>query len=286
MNYDSLLKKIEIYKNKYNVKVIGNSFFGRKIFAVERTISSAFPTAIFLCSIHAREHITTDLVCKMLDDGLFDDIDNFNLSFILMANPDGVELVFNGLNSVPKKFKKNIEKINKNSSKFEFWKANGRGVDLNNNFDANFGTNINSHYPAPSGYVGQFAESEPETRAIVKYTKGVNPFITLSYHSKGEEIYYNFFQDEKRLIRDRKIAEYFARSTGYIIKNPEKISSGGYKDYSVQRLKIPALTIEVGSDNLNHPIGEKHLGEIYVHHKTIASCLQYAYNVFKNFEGK
>ena len=286
MNYDSLLKKIEIYKNKYNVKVIGNSFFGRKIFAVERTISSAFPTAIFLCSIHAREHITTDLVCKMLDDGLFDDIDNFNLSFILMANPDGVELVFNGLNSVPKKFKKNIEKINKNSSKFEFWKANGRGVDLNNNFDANFGTNINSHVPAPSGYVGKFAESEPETRAIVKYTKGVNPFITLSYHSKGEEIYYNFFQNKNQLVRDKKIAEYFAKSTGYIIKNPEKTSSGGFKDYCVQKLKIPALTIEVGSDNLKHPISEKYLDEIYARHKTIASCLEYAYNVFKDFEEK
>lgn len=286
MNYDSLLKKIEIYKNKYNVKVIGNSFFGRKIFAVERTISSAFPTAIFLCSIHAREHITTDLVCKMLDDGLFDDIDNFNLSFILMANPDGVELVFNGLNSVPKKFKKNIEKINKNSSKFEFWKANGRGVDLNNNFDANFGTNINSHVPAPSGYVGKFAESEPETRAVVKYTKGVNPFITISYHSKGEEIYYNFFQDKYQLVRDKKIAEYFAKSTGYIIKNPEKTSSGGFKDYCVQKLKIPALTIEVGSDNLKHPISEKYLDEIYAHHKTIASCLRYAYNVFKDFEEK
>lgn len=286
MNYDSLLKKIEIYKNKYNVKVIGNSFFGRKIFAVERTISPAFFTAVFLCSIHAREHITTDLVCKMLDDGLFDDIDNFNLSFILMANPDGVELVFNGLNSVPKKFKKNIEKINKNSSKFEFWKANGRGVDLNNNFDANFGTNINSHVPAPSGYVGQFAESEPETRAIVKYTKGVNPFITLSYHSKGEEIYYNFFQDKYQLVRDKKIAEYFAKSTGYIIKNPEKTSSGGFKDYCVQKLKIPALTIEVGSDNLKHPISEKYLDEIYARHKTIASCLRYAYNVFKDFEEK
>lgn len=286
MNYDSLLKKIDVYKNKYNVKIIGNSFFGRTIFAVERTISTEFPTAIFLCSIHAREHITSDLVCKMLDDRLFDDIDNFNLSFILMANPDGVELVFNSINSIPEKYKKNILKINNNLTDFSLWKANGRGVDLNNNFDANFGTNINSHIPAPSGYVGKFAESEPETRAVVKYTKSVNPFITLSYHSKGEEIYYNFFQDEKRLIRDRKIAEYFARSTGYIIKNPEKISSGGYKDYSVQKLKIPALTIEVGSDNLNHPIGEKHLGEIYVHHKTIASCLQYAYNVFKNFEGK
>ena len=286
MNYDSLLKKIDVYKNKYNVKIIGNSFFGRTIFAVERTISTEFPTAIFLCSIHAREHITSDLVCKMLDDRLFDDIDNFNLSFILMANPDGVELVFNGINSIPEKYKKNILKINNNLTDFSLWKENGRGVDLNNNFDANFGTNVNSIIPSPAGYIGEFAESEPETRAVVKYTKSVNPLITLSYHSKGEEIYYNFFQDEKRLIRDRKIAEYFARSTGYIIKNPEKISSGGFKDYCVQKLKIPALTIEVGSDNLKHPISEKYLDEIYARHKTIASCLQYAYNIFKDFEDK
>ena len=286
MNYKDLLLKIEKYKNKYEVKIIGESFFKRKIFAVERNLNKNFATAIFVCSVHARENIATDMVCKMIDDGLFDEIKNFNLSFILMANPDGVELCYNRLASVPENYKKILQKINNNKLDFKLWKANARGVDLNNNFDANFGTNIGSIKPSSSGFAGEFAESEVETQAIVNYLKNKNLFFVISYHTKGEEIYYNFFQDSFRLERDRLIAEKFAKSTGYLIKNPEKTSSGGLKDYVVSKLKIPSLTIEVGSDNLLHPITVENLEEIYKKHKSIANDLNFAYNVFVEFEEK
>lgn len=286
MDYKLLKNKINDYKQKYNVKIIGKSVFGRNIFAVERVVNPKLSTAIFLCSIHAREHITTDLVCKMIDENLFDKITNFNLSFILMANPDGVELSTGGLQTAPFFMQSKLFKINNQKNDFSLWKANGRGVDLNNNFDANFGTNVHSMVPSASGFVGEFAESEPETQAVTAYTKSVSPFFTISYHSKGEEIYYNFFQSGKQLERDKNIAEFFASQTGYKIKNPESLSSGGYKDYCVQKLGIPAITIEVGSDSLTHPIGFEHLCEIYERHKSIASMLEYAYNTTKEFEGK
>jgi hypothetical protein len=283
VNYSELLKKIDEYKKIYSVKEIGSSFFGRKIFAVERLENPSFPTAIFLCSVHARENITTDLVCKMIDEHLFDNISKFNLSFILMTNPDGVELCTGGLETAPPTERENLLNINGNSSDFSLWKANGRGVDINNNFDANFGTNVGSVVPAPSGFVGANAESEPETKAIVEYTKKIMPFLTISYHSKGEEIYFNFFQSGKELEMDNLIAKRFANSTGYVIKNPEKTSSGGYKDFCVQKLKIPALTIEVGSDYLSHPIGKEHLNEIFECHKNVATDLEFAYNVFREY---
>lgn len=286
MDYKSLQKKIKNYAKKYRVKVIGKSFFKRNIFAVEKIVNSSFPTAIFLCSIHARENIATDLVCKMIDDGLFENIKDFNLSFILMANPDGVELSKNGINSAPKKYKKALEDINHKSMDFSLWKANGRGVDLNNNFNANFGTNVGSYFPSSSGYVGTKPESEPETKAIVRYTKSLKTFLTISYHTKGEEIYFNFFQKGWRLKRDKMITEKFAESTGYVIKNPEMSSSGGYKDYCVQKLKIPALTIELGDDNLTHPLGENSLPEIFEKNKNVAKDLIFSYNVFKEFEEK
>ena len=75
--------------------------------------------------------------------------------------------------------------------------------------------------------------------------KKKNPFIVLCYHSKGEEIYYNYFQDEACLKRDKLIAEKFSKSTGYVIKNPEQLSSGGLKDYVVQKMRVPSLTIEL-----------------------------------------
>ncbi len=286
MNYQTLLKKIENYKKKYDVKIIGKTEFNRNIFAVEKTLSEDFFTAIFVSGVHAREHITTDLVCRMLDEGLFDTVKNFNVAFILMANPDGVELVYGGLFSAPENYQKFLKSINNGNDCFNLWKANGRGVDINNNFDANYGLNVHSKNPASSGFTGKFAESEKETRAIAEYTKSKNSFLSISYHSKGEEIYFNFFQNKKDLKRDKIIAKRFSKSTGYKIKNVEKVSSGGYKDYCVQKLHIPALTIEVGSDKLVHPIGEEYLEEIFLKHKNVAKDVEFAYNIFIEFEGK
>lgn len=286
MNYNELLEKLNNYKNEFQIKEIGTTKFKRKIFAVERILNENFATAIFVGSIHAREYITSDLICKFIDDGLLKNVNNFNLSFIIMANPDGVELACNGLESVPEKYQKRLLKINNNSKNFSLWKANGRAVDINNNFDAKFKSNINSKTFSSAGFAGHKPESELETKAIVKYLKRVNPFIVLCYHSKGEEIYYNFFQDKARLERDKLIAERFARSTGYIIKNPEKMSSGGLKDYVVEKLKIPSLTIEVGSDALSHPIKSESLEAIFEKHKSIANDLDFAYNVFIKFKEK
>lgn len=283
MDYISLIKKIDLYKQKYVVKLIGETYFKRKIMAVEIIKNNNNPTAILNASIHAREFITSDLVCKMIDDCLFDSIENFNVSIIIMANPDGVELVKNGIKSAPENERNNLLKINHFSNNFLMWKANGRGVDLNNNFDAYFGTNKNNYTFSPHGFCGYFAESEVESKAIANYTRLKQPFFTVSYHSKGEEIYYNFFQDKIRLERDKIIAEKFSSSTGYIIKNPEKTSSGGYKDYCVQALKIPSITIEVGNDNLTHPISEIYLDEIYEKNKNIAKDLSFAFDVFKDY---
>ena len=284
MDYSTLLKKLKTYKEKYKVYSIGKTEFNRDIFAVEVRKNQSFSTAFLIASIHARENITSDLLCRMLDENLFDEIQNFNVVLLPMANPDGVELCCHGLNSVNKKYHKNLLEINKGDSDFSLWKANARGVDLNNNFDANFGTNIGSNIPSSSGYAGKFAESEFETKALLEFTKNIKPFFTVSYHSKGEEIYYNFFQNKKELERDTIIANRFANSTGYTIKNSESTSSGGYKDFCVQKLKISSITIEVGNDNLSHPISKKYLDIIFERHKTIAKDLEFAYNVYNSFK--
>jgi len=286
MDYLSLLQKIKIYKEKYYVKTLGKTIFNRDIFAVEINRSDEFATAILVASVHARENITTDLLCKFLDEGLFDNIRNFNVSFILMANPDGVELSKHGIISAPKKCQKKLIESNKNSLDFSLWKANGRGVDINNNFDANFGTNVGSFVPATSGFLGDFAESEIETKIIANYTREKHTFFTISYHTKGEEIYYNFFQRGRSLERDKIIAEQFEKSTGYKIRNVEKVSSGGYKDFCVMKLKIPAITIEVGDDSLEHPIGTEYLEDIFNRNKFVAKDIEFAYNKFIKFQGK
>lgn len=284
MNYSELLQSLKTLDKNYKVKVIGKTKFKRKIFAVEKTLDKSFSTAIFVCSVHARENIASDVVLEMIRRGLFDKIKKFNLSFVLMANPDGVELQCGNLLSFPKRTQKKLIEFNGGSRDFSMWKANANGVDINNNFDANFGFNVHSSKPSSHGFVGKNALSEKESRAIANYTMKKNPFITISYHTKGEEIYFNFFQAEGRLLRDEKIAKRFSKSTGYEIKNVELTSSGGFKDWCVQKLKIPSLTIELGNDCWSHPIGKDKLLKIFDKNKTIAKDLQFAYNEFIKFE--
>ena len=64
------------------------------------------------------------------------------------------------------------------------------------------------------------------------------------------------------------IAEKVAKITGYIIKGTPN-SAGGYKDWCIEKLKIPALTIEVGNDNLTHPIKKRHVYRIYRKNKRV-----------------
>lgn len=286
MKYNELKQKLKNLNKNYQIVTIGKSLFGNEIFAVERVINRTLPTAILVGAMHAREHITASLLVKMLEDDLFSEIHNFNVVVVPITNPDGVILETEGLLQVPEKYRKSLIKINGNSTDFSMWKANGRGVDINNNFDANFGTNVHSSTFSSHGYIGEKSESEPETRVLVQYTKKLNTFLALSYHSKGEEIYYNFFQNSNELERDTAIAQRFAKSTGYKIVNVEKSSSGGYKDWCVQKLKIPSLTIEVGSDDLSHPVLDTHLDEIFERHKNIAKDLEFAYNVFSKFKEK
>lgn len=285
VQYNLLIKNLKNLNKNFNIKIIGKTKLKRNIYAVERFLNKDFFTAVFVASVHARENITTDLVVKFLEENLFENITNFNISIVPMLNPDGVELCYKGLESVDDKILKHqLFKYNEKNLDFSMWKANALGVDINNNFDAGFGKNVSKKAPSGQGYAGEYPESEKETQVVEKYIKSVNPFIVLAYHSKGEEIYFNYFQQGKILERDSLIAKKFAGSTGYKIKNVENFSSGGLKDWIVEKLKIPALTIEIGSDELLHPIKKENLDEIYQKNKTIANDLDFAYNVFMKYE--
>lgn len=205
------------------------------------------PVIIAQYSIHAREFITSHLALKQMQDFcLFGD--KGTVYFLPLTNPDGTIIAL---------------------KKDKLYKANARGVDLNVNFDANWGTGEkNTRDKGGENYIGEFAFSEKETIALRDFTLKISPDITVSYHSKGEEIYYQFFQGKKDNRRDARIAKTLAEVTGYTIKSTPN-SAGGYKDWCIKTLKIPAFTIEVGSDKLAHPIRYNHLEEIYQKNKKV-----------------
>lgn len=203
--------------------VIGYSFRNRAIFAfhVGESVGRQF---IAVYAVHAREWITARLALKHIRRGM----KSGGGWVVPLLNPDGAVL---------------------SQTARPLWKANARGVDLNCNFDADWGSGrLNTRARGSENCIGDFPFSEPETCALRDFTLKVRPYATLSFHTKGGEIYWEYGGKG-----DRRGAEIIADATGYKIK---KIygSAGGYKDWCIKKLRIPAYTVECGADELSHPI--------------------------------
>ena len=252
--YDRLLNDLELYESLgADVFYIGSTHLGNLI-PVVKAGNPLNPSVICVYGTHAREHITCALSYHHVQKHIREKQQDRCIYFLPMLNIDGVELCLKGLNSVRTYLnRKFLLEINKCNEDFSLWKANIRGVDLNTNFPARWGTGtLNKFCPAPSDYIGEFPLSENENLALYNFTKKISPCAVLSFHCKGEEIYWRFCQGQKNLERDYKIAKNLAGYTSYKLKDGFN-SAGGYKDWCIQCLKIPAFTIEVGNDDFSHP---------------------------------
>ena len=258
MNYSEFYNKLENCKlTKYS---IGKSEQGQDIYVFHVGRFSG-AQIIVQAGIHAREYITSLIALKQAKM-----LKNFHklkggISFVPCVNPDGVRVVLDGYENLPENSRQICAKLNKDCRLF---KANANLVDLNTNFSALWGLGEkNLHCKDTENFVGDFPESEKEVRALRDFTLKVRPKLTLSYHTKGEVIYYGFkTQPQKEILRDQKIGEILAKSCGYELVFSHN-SCGGYKDFCNHTLHIPAYTIECGSDDLSHPIEEEYLNSIY-----------------------
>ena len=188
------------------------------------------PVIFMQGAIHGREYITSHILIKEVE--YLQRVLSYGRVVVApMVNVDGV-------------------KIAQKDSRF---KCNARGVDLNTNFPARFGRGAsNKRARGFSDYVGAYPLSERESYDLCRFTNLLLPDATFSFHSKGEEIYYDFFDDD--LMEKHSVyANALSQKSGYKIV-AHLASAGGYKDYVLSTLKCPSFTVEVGSDALSHPI--------------------------------
>ena len=237
-------------------RIIGKSVLGRNIYAVK--IGTGRPTGIVQYAIHGREYITA----RLAETHFQTCIAAGSCWLVPLANPDGALLSQCGLSSVDDiQLQSWLTQLN-GGTDFSLWKANARGVDLNVNFAAFWGKGkTNLRYPGAENYIGARPFSESETLALKNFTKEINPDYTVSYHTKGEEIYWYFYQSMRTCSRDKRLAQVLSETTGYPLGNARG-SAGGYKDWCIQELKIPAFTIEVGKDSYSHPLRKKAFQDI------------------------
>ncbi len=262
-HYTYLESTVHLLREKYSALTLatcGKSVMGKEIFAL--SVGEGMRNIIYVGSTHALEWITTLIMLRFAETlaqncelnkntagfNTCDILKNIRLVVVPCLNPDGVDIQIKGTSACGE-FKEKIYDI----SKFDFtnWSANANGVDLNHNFNADwyalrdFEGKNGIAAPAPRRYGGKFPESEPETRAIIKLLRSIEFDRLYTFHSQGEEIFYNYKNNtpEKSLF----IAKALGGVSGYTLVNNEgHYSSGGLKDWFIEEFKKPGFTVEVG----------------------------------------
>ena len=265
MNYREYMRRVESVGEVADLFVVGYSLLSQPSYEGRQ--------AIIQCAIHAREYVTSLLgveLTKYYSTMPF----GGGAYFVYDSNPDGVRLVLDGAEWIEcEKQKEYLLAIN-GSEDFSTYKANANAVDLNTNFDAKWGGGAaNLRCPSPANFIGYYPMSEREVRTLADFTERIRPYATISYHTKGEVIYYGFEgQKENSLIRDEAIAYRLSAVTGYtpiLTAN----STGGYKDWCIEKYDIPSFTIEVAPNEARHPIGVEYLPELFEQNKDVLFAL-------------
>jgi g-D-glutamyl-meso-diaminopimelate peptidase len=251
--------------------IIGESVLGQNI--PEVLIGNGGKRVHYNASFHANEWITTPVLMTFLNDYLLS-LTNQNsirglsmyplyqqtmLSIVPMVNPDGVDLVINGP-PANETVRNRLIQLNRGSTDFSGWKANIRGVDLNDQFPAKWELEKarNPTQPGPRDYVGERPLSEPEAIAMANMTRRRNFARVLAFHTQGEVIYWGFENLEPP--ESQVLVNEFSRVSGYeAVKTIE--SYAGYKDWFIQDWRRPGFTVELGTGV--NPLPLSQFNEIY-----------------------
>ena len=231
--------------------IIGYSRLGREIPLFRSGRGDA--AVLIVGGIHAREHITCDLTYRLWSE------EGRNIDCVPCLNPDGRAIVL-GEERPKIAF----------SGDTRLWKANAFGVDLNVNFDAEWGTGKqNVRKPGAENYIGPYPESEPETAAVCALIRNKKYAVVVSYHTLGEEVYWGFGDNDRYEAEAHKYAD----MVGYALKKSAG-SAGGLKDWYSKNFFGLGLTVEVGKSEWGHPCPREKLEELYALHRNSIAFLE------------
>ncbi|WP_411953284.1 M14 family metallocarboxypeptidase [Alkalibacillus sp. S2W] len=255
----------------FSIDKIGTSIQGKAIYEI--VIGDGDKSIHLNGSMHAHESITTNVLMRFLADYIdaYENNESINhidarsmynqikFSIVPLVNPDGVDLINQGLPQ-SKSLKNDVLAINQQSHHFAGWKANIRGVDLNNQFPAHWEIEQqrNPKQPSPRDFPGFQPLTEPEAIAIYELTSNKQFDRVLAFHTQGEVIYWGYEGLEPP--QSNQIADVYGDVSGY---QPIRYvdSHAGYKDWFIQTYQKPGFTVELGSGVNPLPISD--LNQLY-----------------------
>lgn len=279
-----LLKKryTRLYGDVIQVNIIGKTADKRKLYEVVLGNSEAKKHLLVIANLHAREYMTTQLCMKQIEyymknyknkvhgGKVCKVLDKVAIHIIPSCNPDGTAISQFGFGAIRNSSLRSALRRMGGSSRR--WKANARGVDLNRNWNIAF---RRSGSPSGSGYHGKRAESEPETKALVKWVRKVQKqgkvVGVISYHSTGSILYGRCAGSATRYVKNHTYRmQKLARSlTGYSLMPTESIQQANScsREYFLYRKHIPCITIEVGHGSC--PLGSGEFPSIWRKNKNL-----------------
>ena len=161
--YAQMKQQMKMLKNKYSdyceMTEIGSSVKGHSLYDFTIGSPDADSSVLVVGTMHAREYICATVLMQEIEYYLSnyncmiggmkpaDVLENTQIHYVVMANPDGVEI---------------------SQKSYARWKSNARGVDLNRNFPTK--KFVSGGTKGAEGYSGKKALSEPESRAIAVLT--------------------------------------------------------------------------------------------------------------------
>lgn len=242
------------FPDDVTVASIGTSELGRDIALLRIGKEDAQYHVLLQGAMHAREHLTAWLLMAMAESWLQNGILGYGdvcYHIIPMVNPDGVTISqTQTLNDVQKQIYASDRENGRGSSDKEYyasrWKANGLGVDINRNFSSGWEAIDERDDPSSEGYKGTAPFSTAEAAALRDYTLKYDFDATVSYHATGSIIYCEYGDRKDVNAQSRQLGEAVGAVTGYRTSGNPTDSAAGYKDWAIDELGIPSLTIEIG----------------------------------------
>ena len=272
-SFEQMCADMETLSRKYrdvaSIDTVGYTENGLQIPVLVLGNLSAPRHVLLQGAMHGREYMSAWLLMAMvdcwLDQGIFAQ-DKVCFHVIPMTNPDGVKISQSGeLNETQTEIyqsdrRKGYTYLNISDYASQ-WKANALGVDINRSFPSGWYWSMMRHEPSSQRYGGRAPYSAAEAVALRDYTQRYPFDITISYHSSGCIIYYEFGNQKRANKASKELALAVKEFTGYDLAGSGGVDGAGYKDWAIDVMQIPSLTVEIGCGD--SPLDENEIYSIF-----------------------
>lgn len=281
---EDITKLENTYTDFLNVDILGRSFDDRNLYLITLGNPEAPKSVLFTASIHGAEYISSQLVMAQAEYYLSNMTEKYNgktireilnnvcIYIMPMVNPDGVSISQYGFSVI------NNDELRADLLKLEYtdkWCANARGIDINRNFPTvgfsvpNSKTEKNAG-PSFKYYGGESANSEIETQTIIEFVNS-HPTLTayVSYHTKGEVIYWNKGQTGTLYTNTKKLARLIARLTKYQNVTYLQNRSGIDYEWAILEAGIAGCTVEIGDIESYFPVRQTQWPDIWKRNQNV-----------------